>query len=223
MAFVPYAQRNYTRRQGISCLQKGRIFLPWLKPRGFSPQNIMNTLNATVTYSIDAAHSSASFSVRHMMISHVRGGFSDISGTLILDPANHEASSVQVEIGVASVHTGNADRDNHLRTGDFFDAAQYPKITFTSTKVEKTGDEEGNITGNLTIHGVTKSVTLAADGGTTEVNDLYGNLRLGFSARTKIKRSDYGLTYNSVLETGGVLIGDDVEVTLDVQFVRPAA
>jgi len=178
---------------------------------------------STQTYQLDATHSAARFSVRHMMISRVHGEFTGLSGTLEFDPASPETAKTSVEIDVSTVSTHQADRDAHLKSADFFDVAQYPKLTFVSTSVSKLGDEEATITGDLTIHGVTKSVTLQVEGASVEVKDPWGNLRLGFTAKTKIKRSDYGLTYNAALETGGVLIGDDIEITLDVQFVRPGA
>jgi polyisoprenoid-binding protein YceI len=178
---------------------------------------------STITYQLDPAHSRAHFSVRHMMISHVRGEFSGLTGSLVFDPANPAASTASVEIDVASISTGQAQRDEHLHTGDFFDVAAYPKITFASTAVAITGDETAKLTGDLTIHGVTKQVTLDVEGTPREVNDLYGNRRLGFTAKTRIKRSDFGLTYNAALETGGVVISDDVDITIDVQFMRPAS
>jgi polyisoprenoid-binding protein YceI len=178
---------------------------------------------STQTYQLDSAHSAARFSVRHMMISRVHGEFTTLSGTLEFDPAAPGSAKVSVEIDAASVTTHQPDRDGHLKSAEFFDTAQYPKLTFVSTGVVKSGDEEGTLTGDLTLHGVTKTVTLQVEGSTQEVKDPWGNLRLGFTAKTKIKRGDFGLTYNSALETGGVLIGDDIEITLDVQFVRPGA
>jgi polyisoprenoid-binding protein YceI len=178
---------------------------------------------STQTYQLDSTHSAARFSVRHMMISRVHGEFTGLSGTLEFDPAAHEAAKVVVDLDVASVSTHQADRDTHLKSADFFDVAQYPQITFVSTGVSKLGDEEATITGDLTIHGVSKPVTLHVEGSPVEIKDPWGNLRLGFTGKTKIKRSDFGLTYNAALETGGVLIGDDIEITLDVQFVRPGA
>jgi len=178
---------------------------------------------STQTYQLDAAHSAARFSVRHMMISRVHGEFTGLSGTLDFDPTAPETAKASVEIDVATVSTHQADRDTHLKSADFFDVAQYPNLTFVSTGVTRLSDEEATITGDLTIHGVTKSVTLQVEGSTAEVKDPWGNLRVGFTGKTKIKRSDYGLTYNAALETGGVLIGDDIEITLDVQFVRPGA
>jgi len=176
-----------------------------------------------LTYQLDAAHSGAHFSVRHMMISRVRGQFSQLSGTLELDPVNNEVSKVEAQIDVKSIDTNQSQRDDHLRTGDFFEADTYPTITFKSTKIEKTGDESAKVTGDLTIRGVTKPVTLDVEGSPVEVNDLYGSLRIGITATGKIKRSDFGLTYNMALETGGVVIGDEVTIEIDAQFVRPAS
>ena len=178
---------------------------------------------STQTYQLDATHSAARFSVRHMMISRVHGEFTTLSGTLQFDPASPASASVNVEIDAASVTTHQTDRDTHLKSADFFDVAQFPTLTFASTSVSISGEEEGSLSGDLTIHGVTKPVTLQVEGAPVEIKDPWGNLRLGFTARTKIKRSDYGLTYNAALEAGGVLIGDDIEITLDVQFVRPGA
>lgn len=181
------------------------------------------TAQAIQTYNLDPAHSTASFSVRHMMLARVHGSFSGLSGSLKFNPVSHEESSVDVEIDVATISTNQPDRDAHLKSADFFDVANYPKISFVSTGAVKNGEEEGTLTGDLTIHGVTKPVTLHVEGSPNEVKDLWGGYRLGFSARTKIKRSDFGLVYNAVLEAGGVAISDDVDITLDVQFVRQTA
>jgi polyisoprenoid-binding protein YceI len=174
------------------------------------------------TYNLDPAHSSVQFSVRHLAISHVRGEFTGVSGTLTVDPADPTSSKVDVTIDVDSISTRIPDRDAHLKSAEFFDAATFPTITFVSTSAIKTSDDEGTVTGDLTIHGVTKSETLAVEGSLTPINDQWGNLRLGFTAKTKIKRSEFGLTYNAALETGGVLISDSVDLTIDAQFVRPA-
>jgi polyisoprenoid-binding protein YceI len=183
--------------------------------------HIEETTMAT-TYQLDPAHSSARFSVRHMMISHVRGDFSDISGMVDFDASAPQSSKISVEIGVASVNTGQPQRDGHLITADFFDTDKYPKITFVSKSGTRTGDETAKIVGDLTIHGVTKEVTLDVEGMPAEVKDMQGNYRMGFTGHTRIKRGDFGLTYNAALETGGVLIGDDIDITVDAQFVRPA-
>jgi polyisoprenoid-binding protein YceI len=173
------------------------------------------------TYQIDPSHSSASFSIKHMMIAKVHGGFEKISGKLVYDADNASKSSVDVTIETASINTREEQRDKHLRSADFLDVEKYPSITFRSTRVESTGDGL-NVVGDLTIHGVTKSVTLAVDGPSDEMKDPWGNVKLGASATTKIKRKDFGLTWNAALEAGGVLVGDDVNITLDIQFVKQA-
>ena len=177
-------------------------------------------MSTFVSYSLDPAHSSAHFSVKHLMISTVRGEFTALTGSLQLDPARLDASHVDATIDVNSIHTGQPDRDTHLKSADFFDAATYPTITFVSKTTTKVSDEEATVTGDLTVHGVTKEVSLKVEGGLQEVKDPWGNLRLGFSAQTKIKRSDFGLVWNAALETGGVMVGDDITITLDVQFVK---
>jgi polyisoprenoid-binding protein YceI len=173
-----------------------------------------------ITYNLDAAHSSARFSVRYMMISNVHGGFSDISGHLDFDPANPTFSRVKVEIGVGSINTGQEQRDSHLRTADFFHADHFPTITFESTVIEQTGPEAGKLIGDLSIRGVTKLVSLDFEGSAAEVKDRMGMYRLGFSSHTRIKRSEFGLIYNAPLDSGGVLIGDEVDITIEAQFVR---
>jgi polyisoprenoid-binding protein YceI len=175
------------------------------------------------TYQLDPAHSGAHFSVRHMMIATVRGQFSGLSGTLQYDPANSEASEVDVTIDVNTITTNEAQRDAHLKSADFFDVEKYPAITFQSKSVTDLKDGRGSVVGDLTMHGVTKEVLLDIDEISPEVKDPWGNLRVGFNAHTKIKRSEYGLHWNSTLETGGVMVSDDVNVTLDVQFTRPGS
>jgi polyisoprenoid-binding protein YceI len=173
------------------------------------------------TYEIDPAHSSAQFTVRHMMITNVRGGFKSVKGTVIYDPENPGASTVEASIDVNSIATLDENRDAHLKSADFLDAEKYPAITFKSRKVEADG-EEAKITGDLTIHGVTKEVVLKVEGPTPEGKDPWGNIRIGASATTKIKRSDFGLSWNAVLETGGIMVGDDLKLELDVQMIKAA-
>jgi polyisoprenoid-binding protein YceI len=173
------------------------------------------------TWTLDPAHSSASFSVKHMMIAKVHGGFEKLSGTLIYDSANPTASQIEVAIDASSINTREAQRDTHLKSADFFDVTQFPTLTFRSTKVEGENDEL-KVTGDLTIRGVTKSVILAVEGPSAEMKDPWGNTKIGASATTKIKRKDFGLTWNAALETGGVLVGDDIAITLDVQFLKQA-
>lgn len=174
------------------------------------------------TYNIDPAHSSAQFTVRHMMITNVRGGFKSVKGTVVVDSDNPANSTVEATIDVNSIATLDEQRDGHLKSADFLDAEKYPTITFRSTKVERDGDE-AKVTGDLTIHGVTKEVVLKVEGPTPEGKDPWGNMRSGASATTKIKRSDFGLTWNAVLETGGIMVGDDLKLELDVQMIRAAS
>jgi len=171
------------------------------------------------TYDFDPAHTNVHFSVRHMMISNVRGEFTSVKGTVLFDPNNLQASKVEAEIDASSIHTREPQRDAHLKSPDFLDIAKYPQITFRSTKIERDG-EGFRIEGDLTIHGTTRPVVLQVEDVTPEMTDPWGATRLGATARTKIKRSDFGLTWNQVLEAGGLLVGDDISITHDVELVR---
>ena len=172
-----------------------------------------------VTYQIDPAHSTAHFSVRHMMITNVRGEFTTVNGTIRLDTDNPSNSTVESSIDVNTINTRDPQRDTHLKSGDFFDVEKYPTITFRSKTVKMHGDE-GKMTGDLTIHGVTREVTFDVEGPTPETKDPWGKTRIGASATAKINRKDFGLVWNVALEAGGVLVGEDVKLTLDVQAVR---
>jgi len=164
-------------------------------------------------------HCDIGFSVRHLMISKVRGHFKKWSGSLAVDEANPQSSKVSVEIDAASLDTKEEQRDNHLRSADFLDVANYPLITFESTGVRKTGDAEYTVTGNLTIRGVTKPVALGVEyAGRTK--DPWGGERAGFTAKTAIDRKDYGLTWNMALEAGGFVVGDKVEINLEIEVVK---
>lgn len=171
-------------------------------------------------YKIDPAHSSAQFSVRHMMISNVRGGFGSVQGTVAYDSQNVAASKVEVQIDATTISTLENARDTHLKSPDFLHVEKYPTITFKSKAV--TSDGEGNlrVNGDLTIHGVTKEIVLKVEGPSTEEKDPYGNARIGASATTKIKRSEFGLTWNAALETGGILVGDDLKIDLEVSLIK---
>jgi polyisoprenoid-binding protein YceI len=172
------------------------------------------------TYKIDPAHSSAQFVVRHMMITNVRGGFSGVQGTIEYDPDNPDESRIDVVIDASKINTLDEQRDTHLKSRDFLHVEQHPTITFKNEKIVRAGDGEWKITGDLTIHGVTKEVVLNVEGPTPEGKDPFGNTRIGASASTKIKRSDFGLTWNAALETGGILIGDDLKIELEVSAIR---
>jgi len=174
------------------------------------------------TYAIDPAHSHVQFSVRHMMISNVKGAFSGVKGTVVYDPNAPETSSVQAEIDASSINTLDANRDTHLKSPDFLDVAQFPTITFQSTKIEGSGDSL-KIHGNLTIHGVTKPATLQVEEIAQEGKDPWGNMRIGAAAKAKIKRSDFGLSWNAALETGGMLVGDELKLDFEIQLIKQAA
>jgi polyisoprenoid-binding protein YceI len=173
------------------------------------------------TYQIDPAHSSAGFTVRHMMITNVRGGFRKVSGTVVYDAETLANSSVEATID-AAINTMDDQRDTHLKSADFLDVEKFPTITFKSKKVAASGEGEAKVTGDLTIHGVTREVVLNVEGPTAEGADPWGNKRIGLSATTKIKRSDFGLTWNAVLEAGGMLVGDDLKIEIEISAIRAA-
>ncbi len=175
-----------------------------------------------VEYQIDPVHSSAQFSVRHLMISNVRGEFAQVTGTVIYDPKNLKASSVEATIDATSINTHEPKRDEDLKSSNFFDVAKYPTLTFKSTKVEPAGEGKLRVTGDLTIHGVTKAVALEVEGPSPEVK-MGANIKSGASASTTIHRKDFGLTWNRVLEGGGVVVGDEVKITLEIEMGRKAA
>jgi polyisoprenoid-binding protein YceI len=172
------------------------------------------------TYKIDPAHSSAHFIIRHLMITNVRGGFTSVQGTVVYDPEDLSGSSIDVIIDVNSLNTSDASRDGHLKSADFMDVEKYPTITFKSKTISKEGGGDLLVKGDLTIHGVTKEVPLEIEGPTGEEKDPWGNTRIGASAVTKIKRSEFGLTWNAALESGGFLIGDDLKLELDVSLIK---
>ncbi|MBI2945879.1 MAG: polyisoprenoid-binding protein [Candidatus Wallbacteria bacterium] len=174
------------------------------------------------TWEIDASHSSIEFSVRHLMISNVTGKFKDFAGTIDFDGKDASKATVEVTIQSASIDTGIEKRDEHLKNADFFDVAKHPTLTFKSTKVEPTGEKTAKITGDLTMHGVTKSVTLEAELLGT-LNDPKLGSRAGFTGSTTVNRKDFGLTYNKVLEAGGVAVGEEVKVTLQIEATEKAA
>lgn len=180
----------------------------------------MTDTMTAVTYSIDPAHSTAGFKVRHLMVSWVRGEFSGLAGTVVFDPTNPANSKVDTTIDATTVHTRDEQRDAHLKSADFLNVEQYPKISFVSKKVEALGPEEHKVTGDLTLHGVTREVVLDVEGPSPEVRDPWGNVKTGASATTKINRKDFGLVWNVGLETGGVLVGEEVQIHLELELVR---
>jgi len=181
-----------------------------------------STKALTGQYTIDASHTRIGFAARHAMVSKVKGAFKQFEGGGYFDEEDPSRSHVELTIKVASIDTGNADRDAHLRTNDFLAIDQYPEITFRSTAVEKVGDNTFKVTGDLTIRGVTKPVTIDFELGGSAV-DPYGNLRLGFEGATTINRKDWGVNWNAALEAGGVMVGDKVTLELDVEAVKAAS
>lgn len=172
------------------------------------------------TWVIDPSHTTLGFQVRHAMIAKVRGSFDEFSGSFTIDGANPAASTAELTIQTASINTNNADRDGHLKSPDFFDVEKNPVITFTSTGVEVKGDDI-IVTGDLTINGVTKSVPVKYELTGTSV-DPWGNTRVGFEGEAKINRKDFNLTWNAALETGGVLVGEEIKLAIDVEAIKQA-
>ncbi len=179
---------------------------------------------ATSTWQIDPNHSAAQFAVRHLAISTVRGAFTKVNGTIQFDDKDISKSSVEVTIDADSVDTRVPNRDKDLRSDHFFDVQKYPTITFKSTKVEQVEPGKLKVTGDLTIHGVTKAVVLDVEGPTAAVKDPWGNQRAAANASTKINRQDYGVKWNATMDGGGLVVGDDVAITIDLEMVqKPAA
>lgn len=174
----------------------------------------------TTTWNLDPAHSVAEFKVKHMMISNVKGQFTGIAGVLTLDPNDIARSRVEAMVDASTINTREPQRDEHLKSADFFHVEQFPSLSFRSTQVSRLGDDELAVTGDLTIHGVTRQVTFQVEGPSAAGKDPWGNTRIGLSASTTINRRDFGLTWNTVLETGGLLVGENVAVTLDLEFVK---
>ncbi|MBB6144535.1 polyisoprenoid-binding protein YceI [Silvibacterium bohemicum] len=181
---------------------------------------LTGTTTASSTWKIDPAHSVAEFKVRHMMISYVRGAFSGLSGVLRLDETDYTHSTVEASIPAASARTVDENLNAHLKNADFFDVENFPTLTFKSTNIRSTGGRNYAVTGDLTIRGVAKSVTLSVDDVSEPSIDPWGNRRIGISGSAKVNRKDFGLTWNTPLELGGVLVGDEVTITLDVQFIK---
>jgi polyisoprenoid-binding protein YceI len=175
---------------------------------------------ANSNWQIDPAHSSAQFSVRHMAISTVRGAFSKVTGSLVFDDKDISKSTIDVSIDANSVDTRVPDRDNDLRSDKFFDVTHYPSITFKSKKVEQVAPGKLKVTGDLTIRGTTKEVILDVEGPTVPMKDPWGNTRVAATATAKINRQDFGVKWNATLDNGGVVVGDDVSIVIDVELVK---
>jgi polyisoprenoid-binding protein YceI len=171
-------------------------------------------------YRLDPDHYSIQFKIRHLTVSNVTGTFQRATGTATFDDRDPAASKVEATIDTASIDTGHAKRDEHLRGPDFFDVAKYPTITFVSRKVEKAGPGKMKIIGNLTMHGITREVTIDVEGPTPEIKDPWGNFRRGVSGTAKINRNDFGITWNKTMDTGGLIIGEEVSIYIDVEWIR---
>jgi len=177
---------------------------------------------STNKWNLDTAHSSVNFSIRHMVVSKVRGRFAKFSGTVNLDDSDLTRSRVEATIDASSIDTGTPQRDAHLRSPDFFDVERFPELRFRSTRIEKVEDDRYRVVGSLTIRDVTREVTLDVEHG-GRAKDPWGNERVGFVARAVLDRKNFGLEWNQVLEAGGVLVGDRVDIELDVQAVKATA
>lgn len=178
-------------------------------------------LAQATTWSLDPNHTHSAFTIRHLVITNVRGEFGKTTGTVTLDEKDVSKSSVEATIETASIDTRVSDRDTHLRSPDFFDVAKYPTITFKSTKVEKAGEGKLKVTGDLTMHGVTKPVVLKVEGPTKEIKDPGGNIRRGIAASTTVNRRDFGLTWGKMVEAGPV-VGDEVKIEIEAELVKQA-
>jgi len=174
----------------------------------------------TTKWNIDPVHTVAEFKVKHMMVSNVKGHFTAVKGVLTLDETNPGNSVVEASIDAASINTREPQRDEHLKSADFFNVEKYPTLSFKSAQVDRISNGELAVAGDLTMHGVTRSVVFTVEGPTPPSKDPWGNIRMGLSATAKINRKDFGLAYNAALETGGFLIGEEVTITLDVEFVK---
>ena len=172
------------------------------------------------TWHIDPAHTNVEFTVRHMMISNVKGQFEKTTGMVTVDGNDPASAKIDATIDASSINTRVEKRDMHLKSPDFLDVAKYPTITFKSTKVEAEGPNKWKVTGDLTLHGVTKPVVLEVESSGPPIHDPMGNTRGGASATTKINRSDFGLTWNKVLESGGVMVGDEVAISIDLEAIK---
>jgi polyisoprenoid-binding protein YceI len=172
------------------------------------------------TWTIDPVHSHAQFKIKHMMISNVKGELAVVTGSLELDSADVTKSKIQAAVDPATINTRDAQRDTHLKSADFFDVEKYPALTFQSTSVSKKSNGDLAVAGDLTIHGITRNVVFDVEEPSAPMKDPWGNTRIGLSATTRISRKDFGLTWNAALEAGGILVGDDVTITLDVQFIK---
>jgi polyisoprenoid-binding protein YceI len=177
-------------------------------------------VTAITNLNIDPVHSTAQFKVKHMMISNVKGEFTAITGKLELNGSDINKSRVEASIDAGSINTREAQRDAHLKSADFLDVEKFPALTFKSTRISKISVDEIGVEGDLSIHGVTRNVVFEVEGPSAPIKDPWGNTRIGISAKTTINRKDFGLAWNAALETGGIMVGEEVHITLDVEFVK---
>ena len=201
----------------------GQVFSRIAVTAGLAAALSLPAAAVTSTWQIDPAHSAAQFAVKHLAISTVRGAFTSLKGTVQFDDKDITKSSVDVTIEVNSVDTRQPDRDKDLRSDHFFDAEHFPTITFKSKRVEQVSPGKLKITGDLTIHGITKEVGLDVDGPTAPVKDPWGNQRMAINATTKINRQDFGVKWNATMDNGGVVVADDVSITIDAEMIQKAA
>jgi polyisoprenoid-binding protein YceI len=177
-------------------------------------------LSQAASYQIDPDHSSFQFKIRHLMVSNVKGDFTKSKGSVVMDDNDVTSLKLELTIEAASVNTAHAKRDEHLRGPDFFDVAKYPTVTFVSKKVMQAGQGKLKVTGDLTLHGVTREVTVDVEGPTPEVKDPWGNFRRGATGTARINRKDFGIVWNKTLEAGGVVVGEEVDIYVEVELVK---
>ncbi|MEP6655571.1 MAG: YceI family protein [Myxococcales bacterium] len=189
-------------------------------PSANSPRSGATAVSVARTYEIDVSHSSATFKVRHMMVANVRGDLGHITGQVVIDEAEFSRSSVEARIEVATINTRDPKRDEHLRSGDFLDIANHPQITFNSKRVTPGKGDNLFVVGDLTIRGVTREVTLNVESISPEVNDPWGNVRRGVAARARINRKDFNIVWNAALDGGGVVVGDEIAIDLELELTR---
>lgn len=180
-------------------------------------------LAQAASYTIDPSHTHVQFSIRHLMVSNVKGEFSKLKGTVDFDPTKPEEMKIDVQIDATSINTRDSKRDDHLKSADFFDVTKFPSLTFKSKKIASVGDGKLRIVGDLSLRGVSKEVVLDVDSISAEIKDPWGNLRIGASATAKINRKDFGMTWNKIIEAGGLAVGEEVSITIDVEITRPSA
>lgn len=181
---------------------------------------VPSTAVSSATYTVDPAHSTVDFRVRHLMIANIRGEFSGVAGTVVFDPRNPANSQIEAEIDTATINTRDSKRDEHLKAAEFLDVQKYPKIKFVSKEIEPAGKDHWKVEGDLTIHGITRNVTFDAEGPTPEAKDPWGNIKIGATLTGKFNRADFGLIWNVPLESGGVLISDEVTIHLDIELTK---